>query len=123
MTAPGRWYLTGLATVTLVGALIGARLGPSTQPGVWLACGLTVVVQGPLGWWLVRSISRPEFMVAWVMGMLARVGLLGALAFVLLPLLGWPLAPGLLAAAALLVAMLLVESMVALLAGQSAEAK
>jgi hypothetical protein len=71
----------------------------------------------------VRSIGRPEFMVAWVVGMLARVGLLGLLAFVVLPLLRWPLAPGLLAAAGLLVAMLLVESMVALCAGHSAEAK
>jgi hypothetical protein len=123
VTTPARWYLAGLATATLTGILIGAWLGPVAQPGVWLACALTVMVQGPLGWWLVRSIGRPEFMVAWIIGMLARVTILGLLAFVLLPLLGWPLAPALLAAAGLLVAMLLVESMVALRAGHSAEAK
>jgi heme A synthase len=123
VTSSARWYLAGLVAATVITALIGARLGPAARSGVWLACLLIVVVQGPLGWWLVRSIGRPEFMVAWVIGMLARAGLLGVLAFVLLPLLGWPLEPGLLAAVGLLVAMLLVESMVALLAGRSAEAK
>ena len=123
MSNGARLYLAGLGATTLAGALIGARLGPSVRPGVWLACILTLVVQGPLGWWLVRSIGRPEFMVAWVVGMLARAGLLGVLALIVLPLLGWPLAPGLIAVAGLLLAMLLVESLVALRAGHSAEAK
>ncbi len=123
MTPPARWYLIGLAVTTVSAALVGVRLGPEARAGVWLACGLTLLLQGPLGWWLVRSIGRPEFMVVWIIGMLARAGLLGLLAFVVLPLLGWPLGPGLLATAGLLFAMLLVESLVALLAGHSAEAK
>ena len=123
MTPTLRWYLGGLATTTLIGALVGLRMGPNARPGVWLACVLTVVMQGPLGWWLVRSIGRPEFMVTWVIGMLARISLLGLMAFVVLPLLGWPLEPALLAAAGLLMAMLIVESVVALRAGPSVEAK
>ena len=123
MTLALRWYLSGLAITTLIGALVGLRMGPSARPGIWLACVLTVVMQGPLGWWLVRSIGRPEFMVAWVIGMLARISLLGLMAFVVLPLLGWPLEPALLAAAGLLMAMLIVESVVALRAGPSVEAK
>ena len=123
MTPALRWYLGGLVIATLIGTLVGLRVGPTARPGVWLACALTLVVQGPLGWWLVRSIGRPEFMVAWVIGMLARVSLLGLMAFVVLPLLGWPLEPGLLATAGLLVAMLVVESVVALRAGPSTEAK
>ena len=123
MTPALRWYLGGLAVATLIGALAGLRVGNELRPGVWLACVLTFVVQGPLGWWLVRSIGRPEFMVAWVVGMLARISLLVLMAFVLLPLLGLPLEPGLLAAAGLLVAMLVVESVVALRAGPSTEAK
>jgi heme A synthase len=123
MTPALRWYLGGLAMVTLIGVLAGLRAGPGSSAAVWLACVLSFMVQGPLGWWLVRSIGRPEFMVAWVVGMLARITLLVLMAFVLLPLLGWPLEPGLLAAAGLLVAMLVVESVVALRAGPSTEAK
>jgi len=123
MTAPLRWYLAGLAIATSLGVLVGFRVSPAAQPGVWLACLLTLALQGPLGWWLVRSLGRPEFMVVWVLGMLARISLLGLMAFIVLPLLGWPLEPGLLTAAALLVAMLIVESVVALRAGPSVEAK
>jgi hypothetical protein len=83
-----------------------------TRSGLWLALGVALVVQAPLGWWLVRSVGKGQAMGAWAVGMAARGGLLALLGFGVLPLLGWPLAPALVGLAALLLALLLVEGAV-----------
>lgn len=110
-------YLAGLVLVAVAGVLAGVAFDGADRRAIWLATAVAVVVQGPLGWWLVRSLGRPGFIGAWVAGMVARLGVLVLLAFAVLPLLGWPLQTGLVAAAALLVALLGVEIVVAMQAG------
>ena len=75
------------------------------------------MVQGPLGWWLVRSLGTPGFVGAWVVGMAARVALLVLAAFVLAPVFHWALEPFLLALAGVLVGLLFVEVIVVMRAG------
>lgn len=106
---PGMWYGAGLLGVGLVSAAAGALAEPRVGQGIWLAAAVSLAVQGPLGWWLIRSIGAPGFFGAWVVGMLARIGSIGVMALVVLPLLGWPLEPALVAMAALLLVLLLLE--------------
>lgn len=106
---PGRIYLVGLGGAGVVAALCALLVGGAPAGAIWLALGAALVVQGPMGWWLVRSIGRPEMVTVWTMGMLARLGTLALVGLLLLPALHLPLAPGLLALAALLVALLAVE--------------
>lgn len=100
-----RWYLLGLAAVVLCGGVAAVLAGTA----LWVALGLAVVVQAPLGWWLVRSIGTRQFLAAWAVGMGARVVLVLLAAFLVLPTLGLPLGAGLIGLAALLMALLLVE--------------
>ncbi len=106
---PGRIYLTGLAGAGLAAAGCALLVGVPAGRGVWLALGVALLVQGPMGWWLVQSIGTPQVVAVWTLGMLARLGSLALVGLLLLPALGWPLAPGLLAMAVLLVALLAVE--------------
>jgi hypothetical protein len=111
VTAASRY---GLGLV-LVGA---ATLGVSTlltgadRRGVLIAFAITLVVQAPLGWWLIRSVGRSSAFAAWVVGMMVRLGVLGVVGLVLVPRLGWPAAPTLIGMAVLVVALLLVEGVV-----------
>lgn len=103
-----RLYWSGISVVALLGAL-GGRLEPGPSRGVWLATAVALAVQVPLGWWLIRSIGKPFFMGVWAVGMGARFLTLGIFGLAVLPMLDWPLMPGLLVMAALLFALLLVE--------------
>ena len=109
MTAGAR-YLAGVLMVGTLGAAAAAALSERERPAVLLATALALVVQGPLGWWLVRSLGRAGLLRAWGLGMLARFALLAVAAWVVGPAAGVPTAPMLLALAALLLALLLVEA-------------
>lgn len=109
---PGGRYLAGLGLVVGAAAAVGAALGPGVRAGVWLAAGLALVVQGPLGWWLVRSVGTPRLLAVWAIGMLARLILLGGTAFVVLPATGLEPAPALVALAVLLILLLFLEGAV-----------
>jgi hypothetical protein len=104
----GRFYWAGTGVVTAAG-LIAGWFEPGPSHGVWLATALAVLVQAPLGWWLIRSIGKPLFMGIWAVGMGARFLTLGLFGIAVLPALDWPLMPGLVVMAALLFACLLVE--------------
>jgi hypothetical protein len=82
MTVAGR-YLTGLAAVGAGGVVAGFLAGPS-RIAVWIAAAVALTLQGPLGWWLIRSIGRPGFLRVWGLGLLGRFGLLGVAGAVLL---------------------------------------
>ena len=107
--SPAKLYFGGVSVVALVAALSGALMGGMAGQSVWLALGVALVVQGPMGWWLVRSIGTPQVVVVWTMGMLARLASLALVGLLLLPALHRPLAPGLLAMAVLLVTLLGIE--------------
>jgi hypothetical protein len=91
---------------------IGVILPPHSRAGWWPALVLGLVVQAPLGWWVIRSLGRPSFLAAWGAGLLARFGLVGLAAFLLVPQLGWPPSATLLSLVGVLVALMLVEMVV-----------
>ena len=54
MTA-GRRYLVGVSAVAAAALVLSFVLPPDARTGVWLATVLALMVQGPLGWWVVRG--------------------------------------------------------------------
>lgn len=112
----GRAYLTGLAVVTGSAGLLSVA-GPSgLRTGMLVALGLTLAVQGPLGWWLVRAVGTTRLMPIWGIGIAARVSLFVLAAFVVMPLTGLAAEPFLFSLVGLLFAFLAVESVVLLVA-------
>lgn len=119
MTTNARRYLAGVAVVAVAAGAVALLLPGERGRGVWFGLALALVVQAPLGWWLVRSLGTARFLAAWIAGMGARVGLVALAGFVILPALRWPMGPGLVGLAAVLLALLGVEVFVAMAAGRS----
>ena len=111
----GARYLAGMTVIAAVATAGGVVLPAGWRAGWWLALAITLAVQGPLGWWLMASIGTERFLAVWVIGILARLGLVGLTALVLIPALKWPAAPALLALAAFLGASLALEGIVSTL--------
>jgi hypothetical protein len=88
---------------------------------VRLALGVALVVQGPLGWWLVRTIGTERFLTAWALGIGARLTLVAACALVVAPKLGAALEPMLFALVAVLMAFVVIEAGVARLGRPGSE--
>lgn len=108
MTVAAR-YAAGVAGVGLAAALLSAAMPPDGRGAVGLAAALAVAVQGPLGWWLVRSLGQSGLLRVWGLGMLARLALLALAAWVVAPLASVPAGTLLISLAALLLALLFVE--------------
>lgn len=103
--------------VALGGALLALRLVPEREhPAVWVAVLASILVQGPLGWWVVRSVGTQRFLAVWGLGLLARLILIGLMAVLVGPAFGLSATPLLVTLAGLLAALLLVEGVVALAA-------
>lgn len=120
---PARVYLLGLGVVAAAVAGVTMRFAPADRTPSFAMLTLGLVVQGPLGWWMVRSVGTARFLGVWVVGMLVRFGLLGVAALVIFPLLRWPLSPGLLVLAGVLFSMLLLEGLAVWLEHSQAEAQ
>jgi hypothetical protein len=101
--------------VVAAGGIAGIFLG---RP-VWVALGLAALVQAPLGWWLAGTIGTRRFLAAWVTGMGARLAVVVAAAFAILPAFKVPAEAGLLALVATLMALLGVELYVVVSAERS----
>lgn len=112
MTAASR-YLTGLGAVGAGGAIAGLVAGPARE-AVWIAAAVALTLQGPLGWWLIRSVGRPGFFLVWGAGLLGRFGVLAAAGFLLLAGLSGHQQAALMTLAGTLVALLGVEVVVLL---------
>ena len=119
---PARVYLTGLVLVAAIMGAVVLRFSPGSRPSGFAMIALGLLVQGPLGWWMITSVGTPRFIGVWVLGMLVRFGLLGIAAFVLFPLMHWTLSPGLIVLAVVLFAMLLLEGLVVWIVHSGAEA-
>jgi hypothetical protein len=108
----GRVYLQGVVLVAMVGFglvfLLPGELAPKLT-----AVAVGIAVQGPLGWWLVKSVGSPKFLAVWPIGILARFLVLGLMALLVFPALHWRLSPGLLLLGGVLVALLFLEGLVA----------
>lgn len=110
MTAGAR-YVAGLAGIALAAAAAAAAL-PPYRTAVWVALGMAIPVQGPLGWWLVRSLGSEGLLWVWGLGMITRVALLAAAAWIVAPRLGLAMGPLLLALASILLGLLGIEVIV-----------
>lgn len=116
-----RRYAVGIGFVAAAAVAVGLILPPDVRAGWWPALVLALVVQAPLGWWVIRSLGRPSFLAAWGVGLLARFGIVGLAALLLVPQLGWPPAATLVSLAGLLVVLLAVESVVLVVEQSHAE--
>ena len=76
--------------------------------------GTGLLLQAPLGWWTLRSIGTDSFLMVWVLGILVRLAVVAIAAFALIPALGDAAAPMLVTMVGILVALLLVEGVVAM---------
>src|SRR6266480_77759 len=108
MTA-GRRYLVGLSAVAAAALLLSLVLPPDTRTGVWLATTVALMVQGPLGWRVVRAIGTERLQLVWAVGMAARFALVAACGLVVAPRLGLALAPLLLTLVGVLMCCVVVE--------------
>jgi hypothetical protein len=120
---PIRTYLIGLALVAGLMSLVVLRFSAASRPSGLAMVALGVLVQGPLGWLMVKAVGTPRFVGVWVAGMLARFGLLAVAAFLIFPLMHWTLTPGLIVLAVVLFAMLLLEGLVIWIVHSQAEAQ
>lgn len=113
MTLAGR-YVAGVAAVGAAGLLAVTASPVESRPGiVWgLVAGL--VLQTPLGWWTLRAIGTERFLSLWGLGMLLRFAVVAIAAFAVIPALGDEAAPMLVTMVAILIALLLVEGVVAM---------
>lgn len=115
MTAWVRYALLALIVVAATMA-VGIWMVPAAdRTAVWVGLISAIVVQGPLGWWVISSIGSQRFVVTWGLSLLARLALIGLLAFVVVPAAGLSATPLLVTAVLVLAALLLVEGTVALL--------
>jgi hypothetical protein len=112
---PARWYLLGVALVAAVGTALMFLVAESIQDEVVWGIGSGLVLQAPLGWWTLRSVGTPRFLLVWGFGMLARLGLVAFAGLVVLPAFGRSSGPMLGAMVGVLVALLLVEGVSAML--------
>jgi hypothetical protein len=109
---PGRAYLGAVGTVSAAAALVIALLPVGGRTEAWTALAASLAIQAPLGWWLVRSVGTPRFLSVWGMGMLARLGLVGVMGLMVVPLTGMRAEPVLIPLVALLIAFVMLEGVV-----------
>ena len=120
---PARVYLTGLVLVAAILGAVVLRFSPASRPSGFAMIALGLLVQGPLGWWMIKSVGTPRFLGVWVIGIIARFALLAVAGLILFPLMRWSLSPGLVVLAVVLFAMLLLEGMVVWIVHSQAEAQ
>src|SRR6266496_957760 len=112
MTA-GRRYLVGVTTVAVAALLLSLVVPPpDARTGLWLATALALIVQGPLGWWVVRAIGTERLQLIWAIGIAARFVLVAGCGLLVAPRLGLALAPLLFPLVGVLMCFLVVEAVV-----------
>ena len=105
-----RRYFLGLLVVGLLGALAALIAPTSSREEVGAGVLLALLVQAPLGWWTLRSIGTETFQLAWVGGMIIRLGVVALAAVGLARVYHWDASALLLTLVATLLALLLVEA-------------
>lgn len=112
MVAAGSKYLRLLGAATAVAALAVELLPADWRQPVRVALLAAVVLQAPLGWWLVETVGTPRFLVAWTAGMLARLTLVGVMGLIVVPATGMRAEAVLLPLVTLLMAFVVLEGVV-----------
>jgi len=108
-----RRYLAATAVLATLAGGAGAAVPEKWRAGWWLALGLALVVQAPLGWWLMASLGTDRFLGVWATGMFLRFALVVITGLLLIPVLGLPAPPTLLALVGFLMGSLAIEGIVA----------
>jgi heme A synthase len=113
VTLAGR-YVAGVAGVGAAALGLTAVFPAGSRPG--MAWGLIVglLLQAPLGWWTLRAIGTDRFLTVWMLGILVRLAVVAIAALTVIPALGDAAAPMLVTMVGILVALLLVEGVVAM---------
>ena len=113
MTLAGR-YIAGVAAVGAAGVVAVAAAPVEWRPGIAWGLAVGLLLQAPVGWWTLRAIGTEGFLMVWGLGTLARLAIVAIAAFAVIPALGDAAAPMLVTMVGILVALLLVEGVVAM---------
>jgi hypothetical protein len=113
VTRAGR-YVAGVAAVGAAGLLVAAASPAGSRPGILWGLATGLLLQAPLGWWTLRAVGTERFLLVWGLGMLVRFAVVAVAAFALMPASKGLAAPMLATMVAILVALLLVEGVVAM---------
>jgi hypothetical protein len=113
VTLPAR-YVAGVAAVGAGGLLVAALSPAGSRPGILWGLAVGLLLQSPLGWWTLRALGTERFLLVWGLGMLVRFAVVAVAAFALMPAPDRLAAPMLATMVAILVALLLVEGVVAM---------
>jgi hypothetical protein len=108
VTRTGR-YVAGVSAVVVLTIATALLVPVTARTAVWVALAIALVVQAPLGWWLIRNLGTERFLLAWAGGILARFATLALAGLVIVPRLGVAMAPTLFALVAILMALVAVE--------------
>ena len=113
MTRGGR-YAAALALIAGAAALAAVARSGADREGILVGAGAGLLIQAPLGWWVVRSVGSDHFLGAWMAGFLARIALLALMALVVVPAARLAATPVLVTLAAVLGGLLLAEGAAAM---------
>jgi heme A synthase len=104
-----RRYLLGVAAVGLASLALVLVVPGEMRAEVGWGAGTALVLQAPLGWWALRSLGTPGFMLSWTLGTLVRFTVVLLAGLTVPPAIGRSAGPMLGTMVAVLVALLLVE--------------
>ena len=113
MTLAGR-YVAGVVAVGVAGLVLMAVFPAGSRPGIAWGLSAGLLLQAPLGWWTLRAVGTDRFLMVWMLGILVRLAVVAIAAFAVIPALGDRAAPMLVTMVGILVALLLVEGVVAM---------
>lgn len=119
----GTRYLAATALFALLAAGASTLVPASWRPGWWLALGVTLLLQAPLGWRLVTALGTDGFLVIWVAGILLRLVAVAVTGLVVVPMIGWSAAPVLLALVGFLAVSLAIEGVVSAIQSSRVEGR
>jgi hypothetical protein len=108
-----RRYLAGVVAVAIGGLVAVAAVPTPARAGTAWGLAVGLLLQAPLGWWTLRTVGTERFLTVWGLGMLVRFGVVAVAAFALMGAPGALATPMLTTTVATLVALLLVEGLVA----------
>jgi hypothetical protein len=118
-----RRYLAATTLLAIVAAAAGPLVPAGWRTGWWLALGVTLVLQGPMGWWLVASLGTERFLGIWAAGIFLRLLVVGVMGLVVVPALDLPATPVLLSLVGFLMVSLVIEGVVVALQSSRVEAR
>ena len=84
-----RRYSAGLLLALTAQAVGILFVPPPYQANVAWGAVIALLIQAPLGWWVLRNIGRPRFQLVWTLGMGIRLAAIALTGIVLAPALHW----------------------------------